>query len=148
MDTARAMTREVVCIAPADDLDAAWQLMLDHGIRHLPVLDQDTLVGVLSDRDILLLARVEEGEVVVPGIPVAHAMSPAPVTCHSRSHVAQAAALMLEHKIDCLPVVDDEDRMVGFITSSDLLELVSRDPAAREFPYSFRLRAAWPGRAR
>lgn len=125
MKARSAMTRDVACIAPADDLDAAWRMMLDLQVRHIPVLDGTQLVGILSDRDVLLHAELDdEDEVTVPTIPVAHAMTPAPITCKPGTSVAAVADTMLSKKIDCLPVVDERGNLVGLITSSDLLELL------------------------
>ncbi|MBI5494261.1 MAG: CBS domain-containing protein [Deltaproteobacteria bacterium] len=137
-----AMTRDVTCIAPADDLDAAWALMVRLAIRHLPVLDGETLVGILSDRDVLVHAQLDEEDALeVPAIPVSSAMTARPVTCTPEARVSEVAGLMLDHKIDCLPVVDEHGNMVGLITSSDLLELLrTREEAGdRALPFRWRV---------
>ncbi|MEW5852738.1 MAG: CBS domain-containing protein [Myxococcota bacterium] len=141
MKARSAMTRDVVCIAPANDLDAAWELMTRLRMRHLVVLDGNRLVGVLSDRDVLIRARQEEGTIMVPSIPVAHAMTPRPITCLPSASISHVAGLMLDNRIDCVPVVDSLGALVGLITSTDLLELLrDRDDVERKnVPFDFRL---------
>lgn len=143
MKARAAMTRDVLCIAPADDLDAAWRMMQDLRVRHLPVLDGMRLVGILSDRDVLLRATLlDDGAVDVPTIPVSHVMTPKPVTCQPSSTVSHVADIMLERKIDSLPVVDSQGNLVGLITSSDLLELLRAhdEEATRIIPLDFMVR--------
>jgi acetoin utilization protein AcuB len=137
-----AMTRDVVCIAPADDLDAAHAIMERLSIRHLPVLDGETLVGILSDRDVLLFAQLEEDELVVPTIPVQHVMTPTPITVGPNATVGAVADLMLSNKIDSVPVVDANGKLVGLVTSSDLLELLrTRDDRENKvLPFEWHLR--------
>lgn len=125
MKAQTAMTRRLVAIAPADDLDAAWKVMQTQGVRHLPVLDQEVLVGMLSDRDVLLASHLEDGGLLVPSIPVAHAMTPNPMTCAPNTTVAVLAQLMIDCRVDALPVVDGQRRVVGLVSSTDLLDLLS-----------------------
>ena len=144
MRASAAMTREILYIAPADDLDAAHELMRHHMIRHLPVLDGDELVGILSDRDVLLRSTLRKSGVTVPRTPVAHAMSKTPIACSPGSQIAEVADLMLEHKIDCVPVLDASRKLVGLLTSSDLLELLreSDEASHKVVPFDFNVRRA------
>ena len=139
MRVSAAMTRDILCIAPADDLDAAHQLMSHHAIRHMPVLDGDELVGILSDRDVLLRSTRGRWGVTVPRTPVANAMSKSPIVCSPGSQIADVADLMLDNKIDCVPVLDESRKLVGLITSSDMLELLrEKDRASGEIvPFKF-----------
>lgn len=129
MRAQEAMTRDVVWVDPETSLREAAEIMSEWEIRHLPVLEGGTLVGVLSDRDVLLYSAIDdEGRKNVANIPVGEVMTADPVTCTPRSTLNSIASVMIEQKIDCLPVVDAEGtELVGMVTSTDLLELfVSR----------------------
>lgn len=130
----RRMRRRVLTIQRDDTVDRAQSLMAQHGIRHLPVLDGETLVGVLSDRDVrgaMLLQRSpgrlrSEGcsYYLPPGIRVDEAMSPSPVSVGPATDIEEAVRLLLERRIGCLPVVA-EGRVVGIITETDILWVFS-----------------------
>ena len=122
MRTDDSMTTFLHTVEPDLTLDAAYALMRAEDIRHLPVVSGHRLVGLLSERDILLLATPYEDQVLVPSIPVKAAMKTPVVTCRETTQLREVAAIMLDHKIDCLPVLDESGQLVGIITSSDLLE--------------------------
>jgi len=131
------MTREVVVVSPSVSVAAAGQMMARLGIRHLPVVDGGRLVGVLSDRDLLrhhgaAAAQLTCGE----------AMTPAPLTGRPDDSVGRVAELMLTHKIDSVPVVDAAGRLIGLVTSSDLLALLVERDQAQALPFDFSLRIA------
>ena len=128
-----AMTREIVVVAPAVSVSAAARMMKRLHVRHLPVVVGGRLVGIVSDRD--LLARRGEGAPATCG----EAMTPAPITCPPDASVGRVAALMLEHTIDCVPIVVD-GALVGLVTSSDLLGLLVERDRAQGLPFDFRLR--------
>jgi acetoin utilization protein AcuB len=137
MKTAAVMTRDIVVVSPNVNAQAAQLTLRRLRVRHLPVVEGGRLMGIISDRDLLRLPISD------PPLTCGEVMTPAPVTCRSGTAISQVASAMLEHKIDCVPVVDHADRMVGLITSSDLLELlVERDRAQVFPPYEFRLRLA------
>src|SRR4051812_25532340 len=121
MRTSAAMTRDVVVVPPAMELAAARALMERRRIRHLPVVDDGRLVGILSDRDLL---QCEGSGLDSPEMPVAAAMTPAPITCFISTTVSRVAQMMLDYKIDSVPVVDPVGLLVGLVTSSDLLHLL------------------------
>lgn len=136
MRTAAAMTREVIVVPPQLNLAAANRLMERSRIRHLPVVAGGSLLGIISDRDVLRHAGALERT------SCAEAMTPAPITCFPATSVARVAALMIEHKIDALPVVSEDGSMVGLVTSTDLLGLLVDQPEANRLPFDFQLREA------
>jgi len=139
MKTFAVMTRDVVVVAPAAGAAAARQMMRRLEIRHLPVLDGGRLVGVLSDRDLL------RADALAPGpaqITCGEVMTPAPVTCLPDASIGRVAELMLEHKIDSVPVVSLDGRLVGLVTSTDLLGLLVEREGVTMLPFDFRLRTA------
>ena len=108
------MTRAVITIRPDTPSEKARALMDQHRIRHLPVVTEGRLVGMLSDRDVRSAAA---------GASAARAdriMTRDPVTVTSRARVEHAARRMLEGRFGALPVVDG-DMLVGIVTYTDLL---------------------------
>jgi CBS domain-containing protein len=131
------MSRDVVWVPPEAKLEEVYVLMQRMRIRHVPVMKGDRLVGILSDRDVLLRARrLADGEVRVPVLTASEAMTKSPVTCSPEATVSNVAALMIKHKIDCLPIVSLGRILVGVVTSTDLLELL-RGPEQESLPLPF-----------
>ncbi len=121
-----------ITIRPDDDLALALQTMLWGEVRHLPVLEGDKLIGVLSERDVLFHgAAAKKGEA---RLKVRAAMSQPPVTVAPSDDVTMAARLMLDRGIGCLPVVE-HNALVGIVTKTDILRLeVGEVPGATHGP--------------
>lgn len=113
------MVPNPVTVGPEETCRRAWQLMREHRFRHLPVVAQGRLTGVLSDRDLRpvlfspTLAETRVGEV----------MTESPTTIPPDAPVEDAASLLVVKKIGCLPVVEG-DRLVGIVTETDLLAVL------------------------
>ena len=119
-----SMTREVVTLSPQDTAKAALALCRERRIRHLPVLEGGTLVGIASDRDLrsstpalgdparaAALAEILVGDVMARDV----------VTAVSDDPIEQAANTMRERRIGCLPVIESGE-LVGIITASDVMD--------------------------
>jgi acetoin utilization protein AcuB len=144
MRASSTMTRDVVCVPPELPLARAWAVMGEMRIRHLPVVQHGKLVGLVSDRDVLLRAVLEDdGKIVVDQGVVGEAMSLHPWTCHAATSVSAIAQLMIDHKIDAVPVVAESDRtkVTGLVTSTDLLWLLIGDNN-RVLPLEFTVKTA------
>lgn len=139
MRAKNAMTRRVVVVGPDTSVVKAWELMVTLRIRHLPVVREGLLLGILSDRDVLLHAQVKGEAIEPPAIPVAEVMSPFPFVCEPSTHVADIVRTMTEEKIDAMPVLDAEERLVGLVTSTDLLLLLVQYDEARPLPFEWEL---------
>jgi len=143
------MTKDVVSIRPFATLKEAAELLVQHRISGLPVVDGDgRVVGVLSEGDILfrereapepkgLLARLLEVEPLdVKWKLEAHtagaAMTAPPVTISPRKAVSEAASVMIDAGVNRLPVVDDEGRLLGIVTRADLVRAFIRSDAEIE----------------
>ena len=133
MNMSTVMTRDVVVVLPTVTAGVAARMMQRLRIRHLPVVEDGRLVGILSDRDLLKHP---------PEARCADAMTAAPVTCLSNASVSQVAKLMLEHKIDSIPIVSYSGTLTGLVTSTDLLALLVEQHEAQLLPFDFRLRTA------
>jgi acetoin utilization protein AcuB len=113
------MTDNVLTVPASLPAAEAWQVMRAAGIHHLVVATGKRLVGILSDRD----AGGRAGASVRAGTSVADLMTHGAVTVQARDTVVRAANLMHGRSIGCLPVVAG-NKLVGIVTTSDLLEVI------------------------
>ena len=117
------MSTAVLSMKETDTLSAAQIEMQMAEIRHLPVVDsKGHVVGVLSDRDILRNLTKIDGKPA----PVTQIMSRRVQTVKASLGAAEAAALMIERKIGCLPVVGEDEQLVGIITETDFLRIAEQ----------------------
>lgn len=122
------MHDRVWAVRPDDDLATVRDLMDDHGIRHVPVVDDEgTLVGLVSHRDLLRAALIERSEVpsivertLLERTRVREVMTPYVQTVTPDTELREAARQMLDGKLGSLPVTDDQ-RLVGILTESDFV---------------------------
>lgn len=115
------MHSPVTTLGPDQTLQEACDLFQSRGFRHLPVMDAGRLVGVLTDRDLRWATSSLCPQPRKLSDPVRTAMSQPPVTIDPLQPVEDAARIMRELKIGCLPVLDDSG-LVGIITGMDLLD--------------------------
>ena len=128
------MTADVVTVGRNDELSVADDIMKMKRVRHLPVLDDGRLVGVLSQRDLFLAALStamgfgeKASQEFLKTVPVKEVMTTDEViTIGPSDDVKVAARSMIEHKIGCLPVVDD-GKLVGLLTEGDFVKLALSD---------------------
>jgi CBS domain-containing protein len=123
------MRTEVATLGPKDKLNVVQDLMKLGRVRHLPVLDDGRLVGIVSNRDLLeaslsksldfdpgsrrtFLSSVEIGEVMAKDV----------ATVGPDTTLAEAARILVGRRIGCLPVVGPDGTMIGLVTETDLLE--------------------------
>jgi acetoin utilization protein AcuB len=110
------MTENPFCATPEDLLDAVAAAMQRGRFRHVPVVASDRRVlGVVSDRDL----REQKG--YWSSTKVSAVLSEPAVAVRPEDPIEDAAQTMLERKIGALPVVDREQRVVGIVTTTDLL---------------------------
>ena len=134
-----SMTRDVVVISGGHTVERAWAIMRGHAIRHLPIVDDGELVGIVSDRDLLRTGeRLPSGEMMFWDRPVSDVMSRNLVTCSPKTTVAEVARIMTDRKIDALPVVAG-GRLVGLVTSTDLLLLLMDQAPEISLPFEWQL---------
>ncbi len=113
------MQRDVATVSEGDSLALAQQIMLWRQLRHLPVLRDERIVGILSDRDMLSHRLSEMSPYTMAG-QVGEVMRHPVDTIHPGALVADAAARMSLQKLGCLPVVD-AGSLVGIVTTTDVL---------------------------
>lgn len=128
---AENMSRGLIYLHPKNKLVTAFRLMNDHKIKHIPVIEKDRIVGIVSDRDILLHLKLEtngaDEKLDIPDLYIEDICSAELITCTPFHGVSEAAELMLFHEIDSLPVVGKGNKLLGIITSSDLLKYIANE---------------------
>lgn len=132
------MTGAIVSVSPMTPVAETRRLMREEHIRHVLVLDGPRLVGIVTDRDIRLnlpspATTLSVGEInyILAKLTVGDVMTSLLMTIGPDHDVYEAARLMIDHKIGCLPVMED-DRVVGIITVTDLLCALVLQTSPRE----------------
>jgi len=119
------MHADPITITPQTTLCDAYQLMHEKNIRHLPIMENGQLVGLVTDRDLRLATSRLAQHPFDPKARVREIMSHPVHTAYPNDPVERATQMMLEMKIGCMPVVE-ESRLVGIVTSADLLAALLR----------------------
>ncbi len=129
------MTRKPISIEPDAPALAALDLMIDHGFRHLPVVEASKRVcGVVSFDDLretlpvpvsLMSPPAADVRQQVLDVSVRDAMTPDPVTIRADAPLEEAVSRMLQGRFGCLPIVDGEGRLEAIVTETDLLRALA-----------------------
>jgi acetoin utilization protein AcuB len=132
------MQTKLFTVTPETTLPEALRLTGQRGVRHLPVLDGDRLVGILSDRDLkramaspATSLEAHELRYLLDRLRVEEFMTRTVITIGAMFPVEAAARLMVQEKIGALPVTDG-DRLLGLVTETDVLRLFMRAMGAGE----------------
>ncbi len=127
------MTINPNTVHPDMPLSQTVALMNDVTCRHLPVLENGMLVGIISDRDIrlavntLVVDPTDMSLLKIQSLDAGEFMTPDPITITSTATVQEAASTLNQFTISALPVLDD-GLLVGIITVYDILDYVARLP--------------------
>jgi CBS domain-containing protein len=116
------MSTKPITTTPKTSIHTAHLLMTKTGVRHLPVLDaKGSLVGLLSDRDLLkvLLTRRPQG------LRVEQVMVSKLLVAEPGTDIRQASQVLKEYHIGCLPILSPEGVLLGIVTRTDLLGVLS-----------------------
>ncbi len=121
------MTHDIVTVGIRETLHEASNRMVERHVSMLPVTDNGNLVGIVTDRDIkhakpshLAVMEVKHILYHMTRVEVGAIMTPNPITISPDYTVEETAEILLENKISGAPVVDNEGKLVGVITKSDL----------------------------
>lgn len=121
------MSEQIVTISSDDTLSTVEDIMTLGGVRHMPVVRGGALVGVVSERDLLRASLsnltafgTEQRRAFLHAVEIKRVMSAPPVVIHPDATVEEAALVMAERKIGCLPVVEGP-RLLGMLTETDVL---------------------------
>ncbi len=115
------MTRDVVTLKETQNLAKADELLRLHRIRHLPVVRQDKLVGLVTHRDLLRAAATHANDPAAHPLWAADIMTRDVQTVRPDTPLRKAVTTMLDHKYGCLPVVDEAGCLQGILTEADLV---------------------------
>ena len=118
----RIMSEWPATLAPGDSLSEARELLETHGIHHLPVVDHAAVVGILSSSDFLKLHLLDANSASLSNARVRHIMNSNPVVIKKDAKLREAARKLAVGEFHALPVVDDNNQLVGIVTTSDLLD--------------------------
>jgi CBS domain-containing protein len=131
LTVADAMTEPAVSITAGASLVEAARLMVDHQVRHLPVVEDDLVLGMLSDRDIRTVAgdpvryaESREGN-SARELRVRDAMSAAALTVHPHRPLRDVADELADERIGAIPVVDMDGKLVGIVSYVDALRALA-----------------------
>ena len=148
MNVKDVMNSDVVSCKPDDEISSAAQLLKEHNISGLPVVAEGKVVGIVTEADILKLLKVpEHGGLWLPSPfevieipirelinweetkhmltnigtkPVKEIMESEVYTISADSSIEEASSMMIKHKVNRLPVLDDE-KLIGIITRGDII---------------------------
>ena len=127
MQCSEVMTKDPSCSLPTDSVFAAAQLMKSEDVGPIPVIrDKQTkkLEGIVTDRD-LALKVVAEG-LDPKNTRVEEVMTTGVITCGADSDINDALELMQQHQVRRVPVVDDDDKLIGIISQADVATRVEQ----------------------
>lgn len=117
MKVSEAMTAQVVTASPTDSVKAVAKIMLQVDTGAVPIFDGGKVVGLVTDRDIVLRVVAEGGDL---NAPISGAMSDHVQTCKQDDSVADAAGKMASHQLRRLIVTDDAGKLVGILSLGDI----------------------------
>ena len=133
------MTTRPRCVAPDTPVSQVAELMETEDVGSIPVLDGDRLFGMVTDRDIVVRAVAKGKD--PRGMPASEVSSRELVTVQPESNLSDALQLMARYQVRRLPVVDENEQLVGVVSQADvalesrekttgeLVEEISRPPA-------------------
>ena len=136
------MTTDVIAVKKYDDINEAVWLLSENNISGLPVVDKSNyVIGVVSEADILSMAGIRRGHTFrdilrhILGEPlperkmgdlVGDIMTSPAITTTPDTEVSEVAKVLDEHRIKRLPVVDDENRLIGVVSRADIVRVMSK----------------------
>jgi CBS domain-containing protein len=131
------MSEAVLAVETFDSINIARQLMAKHRVNQLPVLDDEKVVGIVTDRDIrdayptsMAINRGKAIDRFADTITVEEVMSHNVLTVEPDTSLAAAVELLKRHRIGSLPVVKKQ-KLVGIITRSDILDFVLSETSVK-----------------
>ena len=124
------MQRKVVSIGTHFNLGQAWETLQSHRIHQSPVLDDAAqLVGIVSKTDLLTAFNTETGKMMeAMGRQVKDVMTTPVISVEAVTDIRRIATAMLTHHINGVPVTGEQGRLVGYVSRSDVLRAVVKDP--------------------
>jgi CBS domain-containing protein len=130
---AELMSRDVLTLREDQDLRHLGEVMSLFKFRHMPVTEDQRLVGLVSQRDVLrvsasslLPGAKEQTDFLAGKFRVRDVMVRDVMTVNPETALSSAAKILLQHKLGCLPVVDEQNVLVGILTESDFVRFATQ----------------------
>ncbi|MEO8045036.1 MAG: CBS domain-containing protein [Spartobacteria bacterium] len=125
----KIMSTNLVTVHHGDPISKVRQIIREHGIQHLPVVSGQQLIGIISHSDVLRVSfgdTFQTDERAVDAtldhtMTLEQLMQKDPVSVRENAPIREAAAILVEGNFHSLPVVSDNHKLVGLVTSTDLI---------------------------
>lgn len=115
------MSSPVITLNSDTALNVAWELITQNRFRHVPVLNIDQMIGIISDRD-LLKYRIAHPSSEWSKVKVESIMHKEVLSATADTEIREIAKIMFEERVGCIPIIEPADKSVkGIITRSDIL---------------------------
>jgi len=127
MNVSKFMTQKLITTTPEISVEQAFLVMRTHRVRHIPVVEKDKLVGIISDRDLRRPKWAEELDDWTSyyqfndSHSVSDVMTRNPETVRTSDNVLKAVRIFREHRYGALPVLNKDGDLVGILSAQDLL---------------------------
>ena len=125
------MTRDVVTAEKSTSLLDAHKIMAVKRLRSLPILENGKVVGIVTKTDlfsadpsVFTASNNQKHSKRLQSAPIGYIMTSTPITIQANDNIDLAAQKMIENKIHSLPVLDENNTLVGIITDTDLFKLI------------------------
>ncbi|WP_242091814.1 CBS domain-containing protein [Aestuariivivens sediminicola] len=122
------MTKHIIALDRSDDLTTAEMLFKQYNIRHIPVVQEESIIGMLSYSDLLKISLADASEddrdvdtVVYNMFSIEQVMTKNVVTVTSNTSIKEVAKILSEREFHALPIVDDSI-LVGIVTTTDMMK--------------------------
>lgn len=133
MKCSEVMTKDPACCVPSHTAFDAAQLMKTEDVGPIPIISDEktkTLAGIVTDRDVVLKVVAEGRE--PKATPLKDVMTTDVVTCHPEDDVNNVLQMMEVHQVRRIPIVDDNNRLVGIIAQADIATRVDEPAKTHE----------------
>ncbi|HMP28210.1 MAG TPA: CBS domain-containing protein [Saprospiraceae bacterium] len=131
------MTRNVISAYENTNLEKIEKVFIENQIHHLPIINEyHKLMGVISYSDLLLIkewggmtnkSKEIRNKILFNSNLAKDIMKPDPITINSQDYVGFAAEIFMNNDLSCLPVIDSDKKVLGIITTYDLIVLAYTD---------------------
>lgn len=127
MNVSKYMTQKLITATTDISVEQAFLVMRTHRVRHIPVVEDDRLVGIISDRDLRRPRWTEHVDdwtayyQINDSHSVSDVMTRNPETVRTSDHVLKAVKIFREHRYGALPVLNKDGDLVGILSAQDLL---------------------------
>ncbi len=127
MKVSKYMTQKLITTSPDTSVKDAFLLMREHRVRHVPVVEEDNLVGIISDRDLRRPKWVDAMDdwtnyyQIDDSHSVRDIMTSNPETLRTYDNILKAVKILREQRYGAMPVLDKTDELVGILSAQDLL---------------------------